>query len=425
MNTAVYNNLLSNFEPKYTTKYAHESSELRSVVKQIRRQAETSPVYLLNFTDKKQSYVLGVKEAAMKMKESLNVLADDSPDSLFAKRKAQSTDLNQVEAELVGGDNDQLPSVFSIRVKQLANAQVNKGKEYYDTGKGLEAGSYQFKVTVNDVGYDFQYNIRKDANHREVIQGLSSFITKAKIGLEATPYSTEGGKIGMRIEALTLGTPNGYESFSLQDKTTDSAGRGIVSFYGLNKMSVAPKNAVFDLNGTEKSSMANDFTLGRTVKVTLRNISESEATVNYRPDSELILQGVGAFTANYNELVGHNLAYQETTGSASKLLRELKGLVAPFQNEMESYGLVFNEEGYLGIDFSLATEAIENGEMRELFSINSPFAMRLAAKSDIVKINPMEYIDKQIVSYPNFSKPPRGFAYISSLYSGLLFNSYF
>ena len=142
----------------------------------------------------------------MKLTESLNVLADDSDDALFQKRKAHSTDPEQVSAELVSADSEQLPSAFSIRVKQLADSQVNVGKEYYETGKGLTAGSYQFKVTVNDVGYDFQYNIRKDADHKEVIDGLSGFITKAKIGLLAEPYSTEAGKIGMRIESLSLGT---------------------------------------------------------------------------------------------------------------------------------------------------------------------------------------------------------------------------
>lgn len=424
MNTAVYNNLLSNFQPKYTTRYAHKSSELRSVVKKIRDQAQSSPVYLLDFTDKKQSYVLGVKEAAMKITESLKVLADDSEDALFSKKQARSSDIGQVEAELVSEDNERLPSAFSIRVKQLANSQINMGKEYYETGRGLEAGSYQFKVTVNDIGYDFQYNIRKDANHREVIQGLSGFITKAKIGLLAEPYSTESGKIGMRIESLSLGTPNGYESFSMEDKTTDSNGRGIISYYGLNNIMVAPKNAIFDLNGTEKSSMSNEFTLGRAVKITLRNVSETEATVDYRPDSDLILEGVNNFVNNYNELIEHNVTYEETSGTASKLLREMKGLVEPFRNELESYGFNFDEKGYMFLEPSLAAQAVESGEMKNLFSLDSSLLLRLANKSDDIKINPMEYIDKQIVSYPNFEKPPRGFSYISSLYSGLLFNSY-
>ncbi len=424
MSTAVYNNLISSFEPKYTTKYAHKSSELRSVVKRIRKQTQSSPVYLLNFTNKKQSFVLGVKEASMKLTESLNVLADDSDDALFQKRKAHSTDPEQVSAELVSADSEQLPSAFSIRVKQLADSQVNVGKEYYETGKGLTAGSYQFKVTVNDVGYDFQYNIRKDADHKEVIDGLSGFITKAKIGLLAEPYSTEAGKIGMRIESLSLGTPNGERSFTLEDKTFDAGGRGIVSYYGLNSVSKSPQNAVFDLNGTEKSSMANEFTLGRAVKVTLRRPSNVEATVDYRPDSDLILQGVKDFVSNYNELIGYNVEYSRDTDTPSKLLREMNALVSPYKNELESYGIAFDDDGYMDLNTSLAAEAVESGELHEMFRPDSPLVLRLTAKSDAIKINPMEYIDKQIVSYPNTSKPPRGYSYISSLYSGLLFNSY-
>lgn len=424
MNTAIYNYLIPTFEPKYTTKYAHKSSELRSVVKRIRTQTQSSPVYLLNFTNKKQSYVLGVKEASMKLEESLNVLTDDSESALFLQRKAHSSDPAQVSAELLDTESEQLPSAFSIRVKQLADAQVNEGKVLYETGKGLDAGSYQFKVTVNDVGYDFQYNIRKDANHREVIEGLAGFITKAKIGLLAEPYYPDENKIGMRIEALSLGTSNGYDSFSLEDKTKDSRGKGIVSYYGLDRVAVKPQNAVFDLNGVEKSSTANEFTLGNAVKVMLHKASDAEAFVDYRPNSDLILEGVRDFVSNYNELIGHSIAYSKDTETPSKLLREMKGLMEPFKNELESYGMTFDEDGFLEVDESLAADAVESGEMQDMFRADSPMVLRLKAKSVAVKINPMEYIDKRIVSYPNTSKPPRGYSYISSLYSGLLFNSY-
>ena len=424
MNTAVYNNLIPTFQPKYTTKFAHKSSELRTVVKRIRKETLSSPVYLLNFTNKKQSYVLGVKEASMKLEESLNVLADDSENALFSKRKAHSSDPEQVNAELLDSENEHLPSAFSIQVKQLANAQVNEGKVLYETGKGLDAGSYQFKVTVNDVGYDFQYNIRRDANHREVIEGLAGFITKAKIGLVAEPYSPEEGKIGMRIESLSLGTSNGYDSFSFEDKIAEGRGKGIVSYYGLDRISVKPKNAVFDLNGTEKSSTENEFTLGNAVKVTLLKPSDEAAEVDYRPDSDLILEGVRDFVSNYNELVGHSVAYARDTDIPSKLLRELNGLMAPYKNELESYGMAFDDDGFIELDESLAADAVEKGEMQDMFRADSPMVLRLRAKSESVKINPMEYIDKRIVSYPNTSKPPRGYSYISSLYSGLLFNSY-
>lgn len=49
----------------------------------------------------------------------------------------------------------------------------------------------------------------------------------------------------------------------------------------------------------------------------------------------------------------------------------------------------------------------------------------MTGKAYEIKINPMEYIDKLMGTYPDFSKPSEGFSYITSLYSGLIFNYYF
>ena len=108
----------------------------------------------------------------------------------------------------------------------------------------------------------------------------------------------------------------------------------------------------------------------------------------------------------------------------STLLRELKGLSKTFSNELESCGITFDIDGYMSLDRSLAIQAIESGDMQRLFQPESLVTNRLSTKADSVKINPMEYIDKKVVSYHDFSKPPRGYSYITSLYSGLLFNSY-
>ena len=424
MNTTIYNNLLTTFDPKYTTKHVNNSNELRSVVKRIRKQTQSSPVYLLNFTNAKQSFVLGVKEPSMRIHDSLQTLADDSEDGVFAQKKARSSDVEKVGAELLDTDVDHLPNAFSIRVKQLANAQVNHGKEYYETGKGLAAGSYQFRVTVNDVGYDFQYNIRKDANHREVIQGLSDFITKAKIGINAEPYSFDGGKIGMRLESAMVGSPDGKPIFTLQDKASDGKGRGIVEYYGLDHVAIMPKSAVFDLNGTEKTSLSNEFILGRAVKISLRKPSDTETTIDYHPDIDAIIEGVEEFVSSYNSLIDHNLTFEEKTGTKSKLLDELKRLSEPFANELESCGISFEEDGHMELDKSLAAQAIEAGDLQVLFQPDSAMTNRMFTKTDQIKINPIEYVDKKVVSYPNFTKPPRGYSYITSLYSGLLFNFY-
>ena len=83
MDTSVYNHLLGTFNPKYTTKYVNDPKQIRSVVKKIRQITQTSPVYLLDFSNDKQSFVLGMKEYSMKINESLMTMAEDSPDSVF------------------------------------------------------------------------------------------------------------------------------------------------------------------------------------------------------------------------------------------------------------------------------------------------------------------------------------------------------
>lgn len=148
MDTGVYNNLLSTFDSKYTTKYVNDSNELRSVVKRIRTQTQKSPVYLVNFTNAKQAYVLGVKEASMKINESLKTLADGSENGVFSRRKARSSDLEQIGAELLSSDHSRIPSAFTIRVKQMANSQINRGNRVLRDRKRT-AGR---KLSVPDYG---------------------------------------------------------------------------------------------------------------------------------------------------------------------------------------------------------------------------------------------------------------------------------
>ncbi len=71
-------------------------------------------------------------------------------------------------------------------------------------------------MAVGDDSYDFQYNIRKDANHREIMEGLCDFINKAKIGLTATPVSRSADKIMMRIESNMTGSPTVAICFRLR-----------------------------------------------------------------------------------------------------------------------------------------------------------------------------------------------------------------
>lgn len=180
------------------------------------------------------------------------------------------------------------------------------------------------------------------------------------------------------------------------------------------------------MDGVEKSTLANEFTIGKALRVSLKgtNIDGDGISIQYRPDSEKILTSLNKVKDAYNYMIEGSDEYAKITNKTSKLASELKYLVEPFKSEMESCGLLFEEDGTMKIDESLATQAINDGDMQKLFASDSDLSKRLLGKSESVKLDPMEYVDKLLVSYPNYTKEGVGYSYITSLYSGMLFNYY-
>jgi flagellar hook-associated protein 2 len=426
MDYNVYNYYLGNYAPKPMTKYdTHKSSELRSVMKNITKITQSSPVYLVDLSKAKQEYALNIKDAAISLNNTLMMLSDDSSENVFSQKKAHSSDEEQASARIVTEDYDSLPEAPMIRVNSLASSQVNLGNEYYNTGKGLSAGTYRFRISVNEDNYDFQYNIRKDATHREVIDGLSSFINKAKIGLTATPVSRSADKIMMRVESNMTGSSMGEDIFSFEDRTGENGdGRGIVSYYNLNNVVSHPTSASFELNGETKSALSNTFTLGRALEVSLYRPGEEGVQISYIPDSDKIIDSVQSIMDSYNKLVDSTEEYGKTSEQRPRLVQEYRRIMAPFQSDLESCGISFDESGRMQMDQSLTQQAALEGDVERLFGKDSSLSRRISQKNEEIKLNPMEYIDKTLVSYPDFGKPPRGFSYITSLYSGMLFNYY-
>lgn len=424
MDLNVYNYMLAGFEPKQVNKYgAHKNSELRSVLHDIAKKTKSSPVYLVKLSDDKQNYALNIKESSMSLSTAFMELTEQSESSIFTRKKAISSDVDQVDAEILGEDYEELPDPFTLRVRNLAKPQVNQTKDFFENAKGPAPGTYRFKINVSGNSYDFQYNIKKDATNGEVIGGLSDFITKARIGIYATPVSTDAGKLAMRLETTSSGTASGEATMGFEDIDTGN-GDGVVSYLGMNRMEQAPENSDFLLNGIEKHSMTNSITIDDRLEVKLKRVGEGLANIGYMPDSDLILDRVRNMQDSYNQLVESSWKYAGTDGRMPKLVREMRNVFQPYVNDMESSGLTFNNQGYMEMDDSLAEQAALDGTMRDLFGGASPISLRMMAKTNSVKLDPMEYVDKTLVSYPNTSKPPVGSAYMTSLYSGMLFNYY-
>ena len=94
-----------------------------------------------------------------------------------------------------------------------------------------------------------------------------------------------------------------------------------------------------------------------------------------------------------------------------------------YRNELDSIGINITENGSLTIDDQLLTQTAESEDAYDLLSPLNTFSSTLFKKGEEISRNPLEYANKKIVAYKN---PGKNFIspYVTSNYSGLLFNYY-
>ena len=95
-----------------------------------------------------------------------------------------------------------------------------------------------------------------------------------------------------------------------------------------------------------------------------------------------------------------------------------------FSSDLKECGINVSKVGTLSIQEDTLYTAASNGSLEHLFSKEHSFSSTLLKKLSDISINPMEYLTKTIITYPNITAKKTPNPYISSIYCGLLFNNY-
>ncbi len=427
----VYNYLLTNYMPKpQAANRSHKPSELRTVYSNMVKLNQKSPLYKINMTTDTQLFALSLKEAAMELSQSMPELnnafqyvkaASDNPNAADA-HILENADGTNTEFSAIG---DTLPEGFTLQVHSLATTQVNTGSfvPAVNMTKAPREGNYSFTIEQEDSIYEFQFSIKENSKNEDILGKLSEFINKSKMGVKATILSGMDNTIALRLESEETGN-TGEPIFTVKDSKMPDGQPGLTAFYDLNHITFAAENASYSIDGEEYSGLTNQFTLNRSLQVDLKAVSEEPILIGYSPDTDKTISQLKHFadSFNYTLQLARNFGAKQPT--ANRVIAELKGVLRSYLPELEAAGVSFDENGELKIDPALATDAIEQGEMASLFSKEDGPINDLIKKTNYIAINPMNYVDKTLVTYPNPMKPPIGRSYTSSMYSGLLFNYY-
>lgn len=423
----IHNNYLTTYSPKSMTRYdAHKKSELRSVYNSIVKLNKESPWYLPSTGKDTQQYAIGLKENARQLRNTIASLGGLDDSELLSKKAAYSTNPDIATANFIGTYKPGTASpTFTLEVQELATPQENMGR-FLEKGKiSLPADTYSFDVTINDMNYEFQFSISETETNQEVQERLVRLINTSGVGLKSHMLeSNNRTALVIRSEATGL-SPDESEIFRISDEHTSKA-KGATAYLGLDYVSHEATNASFLINGEQRSTTSNEFTVGHMFDVTLNstNAPGETVTIGLKTDMESLTDNVLQLVGGYNQFIKATADYLDSQPKSKNAIREMSGIASGYYTNFESMGVSISEDGTMSVDAEAFGKSLTDDEaITDTFNTLKDFSNQLIQKSKDISLNPMNYVDRKIVAYKN---PGHNFVspYHTSAYSGMMFNGY-
>lgn len=426
----VYNHYLTAYAPKKSsTQYdSHKKSELRGIYNSIVKLNKDAPLYKLDNSKESRKFVIGLKENARSLRNTIASLGGLDEKEMLGKKAAYSTNESIADAAYIGeGSLEGAMPSFELEVTAMASNQVNLGSFLPSEERAMLApGAYSFDISINDLNYEFQYNVHEGETNLDLQERLSRLVTNAEIGINADIVKDDNGNSSLRLASSATGLKNNKDLiFHVSDDKT-SKRAGTVEYMGLDYIAREPSNAEFLLNGEPGSAPSNHFTIDKMFSVTLNGIStaEGETTqIGLKTDLDSLAENVNNLVDGYNSFIRAAAEYLDLNPRSGHLLNEMSRTSRYYQADLEKLGLSFELNGQLSLDEDTLKSSLQGDEGRRQFSAIKDFTNSVLRKTNQVSLNPIEYVNKTIVAYKN---PGHNFPvpYMTSNYSGLLFNSY-
>jgi flagellar hook-associated protein 2 len=120
------------------------------------------------------------------------------------------------------------------------------------------------------------------------------------------------------------------------------------------------------------------------------------------------------FVDGYNSFLKGIVDDDDNSDNAKLLSNDMKKFLEPHIRSLSQYGITINDNSTLTYK---KTDDLTDSETIKTFGTN------LVNKLFSITIDPMEYVDRSICAYQNPNAPYPN-PYVTSIYSGMLYNAY-
>lgn len=425
MISSVYSYYLSQYGNKSNSKYdSHTRTQLKNTYSKVVKINSQTPVYKLDLSTAAQKYAIDLKEHARALENITEDLSDGADGTMTFKKSAVSSNASAVNASYItdfGAASDD--ESFDINVKQLACSQLNTGNYLQPRSKHIKPGEYSFDLSINDVIYEFQFKVDNSETTNNIQNKIARLINRSNIGLTANIKEDNLGNTAINIESEATGI-NGTTPVIFSIKSDDASNQPLIDTLGLDRVTQYPANAIFDVDGDERSSMSNSITINKAYDVKLSKVTEEPVTISLKADADSIVESLNELVAGYNNLISvtndeNNNHFQGT----EKLQNEIASIARSYKKQLADSGLSLNKDGTISADKEVIINAGNKDALSHIYESLNSFKNSIKEKAENIALNPMDYVNNKIIAYKN---PLRSFPdpYNLSAYTGMMFNGY-
>lgn len=425
MISSVYSYYLSQYGNKSNSKYdSHTRTQLKNTYSKVVKINSQTPVYKLDLSAAAQKYAIDLKEHARALENITEDLSDGADGTMTFKKSAVSSNASAVNASYItdfgAASNDES---FDINVKQLACSQLNTGNYLQPRSKHIKPGEYSFDLSINDVIYEFQFKVDNSETTNNIQNKIARLINRSNIGLTANIKEDSLGNTAINIESESTGI-NETTPVIFSIKSDDANNQPLIDTLGLDRVTQYPANAIFDVDGDERSSMSNSITINKAYDVKLSKVTEEPVTISLKADADSIVESLNELVAGYNNLISvtndeNNNHFQGT----EKLQNEIASIARSYKKQLADSGLSLNKDGTISADKEVIINADNKDALSHIYESLNSFKNSIKEKAEDIALNPMDYVNNKIIAYKN---PLRSFPdpYNLSAYTGMMFNGY-
>ena len=425
MISSVYSYYLSQYGNKSNSKYdSHTRTQLKNTYSKVVKINSQTPVYKLDLSTAAQKYAIDLKEHARALENITEDLSDGADGTMTFKKSAVSSNASAVNASYItdfGAASDD--ESFDINVKQLACSQLNTGNYLQPRSKHIKPGEYSFDLSINDVIYEFQFKVDNSETTNNIQNKIARLINRSNIGLTANIKEDSLGNTAINIESESTGI-TGTTPVIFSIKSDDANNQQLIDTLGLDRVTQYPANAIFDVDGDERSSMSNSITINKAYNVKLSKVTEEPVTISLKADADSIVESLNELVAGYNNLISvtndeNNNHFQGT----EKLQNEIASIARSYKKQLADSGLSLNKDGTISTDKEVIINADNKDALSHIYESLNSFKNSIKEKAEDIALNPMDYVNNKIIAYKN---PLRSFPdpYNLSAYTGMMFNGY-